>query len=54
IWQQSLNTSRPAQESLLNGLDVVNWDIIALQEPHINLVQNTTSTNCFQALYPST
>ncbi|KIK76814.1 hypothetical protein PAXRUDRAFT_50955, partial [Paxillus rubicundulus Ve08.2h10] len=31
-----------------------NWDIIALQEPHINLVQNTASTNRFQALYPST
>ncbi|KAF9235753.1 hypothetical protein BU15DRAFT_20990, partial [Melanogaster broomeanus] len=54
IWQQNLNTSRTAQLSLLNGPLANNWDILALQEPHINVMKNTSSTKRFHAIYPST
>ncbi|KIK33069.1 hypothetical protein CY34DRAFT_100301 [Suillus luteus UH-Slu-Lm8-n1] len=32
IWQQNLNNSRAAQESILNGPTARKWDILALQE----------------------
>ncbi|KAF9232845.1 hypothetical protein BU15DRAFT_29153, partial [Melanogaster broomeanus] len=31
-----------------------DWDILALQEPHINQMKNTTSTRRFHVVYPST
>ncbi|KIK41501.1 hypothetical protein CY34DRAFT_85311, partial [Suillus luteus UH-Slu-Lm8-n1] len=41
IWQQNLNTSLTAQASLLNNREIANWDLITLQEPHINFLRNT-------------
>ncbi|KIJ12630.1 hypothetical protein PAXINDRAFT_82556, partial [Paxillus involutus ATCC 200175] len=52
IWQQNLNTSRDAQIPLLNSLSADDWDIIALQEPHINIVNNTISTQRYHSVYP--
>ncbi|KAG1800742.1 Endonuclease/exonuclease/phosphatase [Suillus plorans] len=54
IWQQNLNNSLIAQHSLLNGPIARDWDIIALQEPHMNSMKNTISSPFFHAIYPST
>jgi endonuclease/exonuclease/phosphatase family metal-dependent hydrolase len=56
IWQQNLqvNTSLIAQHSLLNSPIARNWDIVALQEPHINSMKNTISSPYFHAVYPTT
>ncbi|KIJ10228.1 hypothetical protein PAXINDRAFT_29025, partial [Paxillus involutus ATCC 200175] len=52
IWQQNLNASRDAQTALLGGPFTNDWNIIALQEPYINTVSNTTSTSKYHAVYP--
>ncbi|KIJ11402.1 hypothetical protein PAXINDRAFT_27822, partial [Paxillus involutus ATCC 200175] len=52
IWQQNLNTSRIVQLSLLNSRVAKDWDIVALQEPYINPMKNTTSTRRFHVVYP--
>ncbi|KIJ06330.1 hypothetical protein PAXINDRAFT_92183, partial [Paxillus involutus ATCC 200175] len=52
IWQQNLNASRDAQIPFLNSLNPDDWDILALQEPHINTVNNTMSTRRYHAVYP--
>ena len=54
IWQQNLNTSPIAQHSLLNGPIANDWDILAIQEPHINPMKNTISSSHFHAVYPTT
>ncbi|KAG1817233.1 uncharacterized protein BJ212DRAFT_1270724 [Suillus subaureus] len=54
VWQQNLNTSLTAQHSLLNGPITNKWDVIALQEPHINHMKNTISSPYFHAIYPTT
>ncbi|KAG1784833.1 uncharacterized protein HD556DRAFT_1231849, partial [Suillus plorans] len=54
IWQQNLNTSLIAQHSLLNSPIARDWDILALQEPHINRTKNTISSPYFHAVYPTT
>ncbi|KAF8835401.1 hypothetical protein BDN67DRAFT_913098, partial [Paxillus ammoniavirescens] len=51
ILQQNLNGSDRAQHSLLNGPGTTQWDILALQEPHINNMMNTASTGSFRAVY---
>ncbi|KIJ15168.1 hypothetical protein PAXINDRAFT_77920, partial [Paxillus involutus ATCC 200175] len=51
IWQQNLNGSDRAQYSLLNGPGASQWDILAIQEPHINGLMNTSSTGSFRAVY---
>ncbi|KAF8833665.1 hypothetical protein BDN67DRAFT_875127, partial [Paxillus ammoniavirescens] len=52
IWQQNLNSSDRVQNSLLNGPGAAQWDVLALQEPHINNMMNTASTGSFHAVYP--
>ncbi|KAJ8589708.1 hypothetical protein M405DRAFT_693199, partial [Rhizopogon salebrosus TDB-379] len=54
IWQQNLNTSLIAQHSLLNSPIARNWDIVALQEPHISSMKNTISSPYFHTVYPTT
>ncbi|KAF8835392.1 hypothetical protein BDN67DRAFT_913074, partial [Paxillus ammoniavirescens] len=54
IWQQNLNTSQVAQLSLLNGAIVNDWDILAIQEPHLFTNGNTDSSGSFHIVYPST
>ncbi|KAF8835617.1 DNase I-like protein, partial [Paxillus ammoniavirescens] len=53
IWQQNLNTSRDAQTAFLNSLNPNDWDILVLQEPHINSVNNILSTWRYHAVYPT-
>jgi hypothetical protein len=52
IWQQNLNKSRYAQLSLLNCQDCSSWDILALQEPYTNPLNNTTTNRDFNVIYP--
>ncbi|KAG1720129.1 uncharacterized protein EDB91DRAFT_1023216, partial [Suillus paluster] len=52
VWQQNLNASLTAQHSLLNSPIACDWDIVALQEPHINSLKNTVSSPYFHAIYP--
>lgn len=54
VWQQNLNNSLIAQHSLLNGPIAHKWNIIALQEPHINSMKNTISSPFFHTIYLST
>jgi len=54
VWQQNLNASLLAQHSLLNSPIAHDWDIVALQEPHINSMKNTISSLYFHAVYPTT
>ncbi|OJA18188.1 hypothetical protein AZE42_13781 [Rhizopogon vesiculosus] len=53
IWQQNLNTSLIAQESLLNNPEIANWDILVLQEPHINQYRNTRANPKWKVVYPT-
>ncbi|KAF9232504.1 hypothetical protein BU15DRAFT_54923, partial [Melanogaster broomeanus] len=54
IWQQNLNTSLITQQSILNGTGVKDWNIYALQEPHINFLRSTYAPSCYHVVYPST
>ncbi|KAG1820912.1 uncharacterized protein BJ212DRAFT_1208188, partial [Suillus subaureus] len=53
IWQQNLNNSRTAQESLLNGPTALRWDILTLQECCSNKLCNTRSTRKWHTVYPT-
>ncbi|KIK20587.1 hypothetical protein PISMIDRAFT_105495, partial [Pisolithus microcarpus 441] len=52
IWQQNLNRSSTNQHSLLHGPHAKDWNIYALQEPHIRPNKNTISTPKFYTVYP--
>ncbi|KAG1854508.1 hypothetical protein F4604DRAFT_1932756 [Suillus subluteus] len=53
IWQPNLNASLTVQASLLNNHIIANWDIIAIQEPHINFLRNTSANHHWHVLYPT-
>jgi hypothetical protein len=53
IWQQNLNTFPMAQASLLNNPDMADWDVIAIQEPYINFLCNTSVNNHWHVIYLS-
>ncbi|KAG2076437.1 hypothetical protein BDR04DRAFT_1148881 [Suillus decipiens] len=53
IWQQNLNTSLIAQLSLLNTPTIANWDILVIQESHINFLHNTSANHHWHVIYPS-
>ena len=53
IWQQNLNTSFSAQHSLLNSIRPNDYDVITIQEPHINSFNNTISNCHYHVLYPT-
>ncbi|KIK38872.1 hypothetical protein CY34DRAFT_44461, partial [Suillus luteus UH-Slu-Lm8-n1] len=52
IWQQNLNVSLAAQESLMNSQDITNYDLLIIQEPYINFLRNTHASHCWHVLYP--
>ncbi|KAG2073314.1 hypothetical protein BDR04DRAFT_1011137 [Suillus decipiens] len=54
VWQQNLNMSLRVQHSLLNSPIAWDWDIVALQEPHINSLKNSISSPYFHTVYPTT
>lgn len=53
IWQQNLNASLTAQASLLNNNDMDEWDVVAIQEPHINFLRNTHANHHWHVIYPT-
>ncbi|KIK16809.1 hypothetical protein PISMIDRAFT_72884, partial [Pisolithus microcarpus 441] len=52
IWQQNLNHSGTTQHSLLHGPHSKQWDVYALQEPHICPNKCTISSPKFYTVYP--
>ncbi|KAG0708314.1 hypothetical protein DFH29DRAFT_994162 [Suillus ampliporus] len=52
IWQQNLNTSMAARESLLNNPQASDWNVISIQEPYINFLRNTRANHKWHILYP--
>ena len=53
IWQQNLNTSKISQLALLNSSPPSDWDVLALQEPTINQLGNTTANPHWRVVYPT-
>ena len=53
IWQQNLNTSKISQLALMNSTSPSEWDILALQEPTINQLGNTTANPHWRVVYPT-
>ena len=54
IWRQNLNRSLIAQNNLLNNTNPSYYDILALQEPHIDFLNRTQANSHWAVLYPST
>ncbi|KIK35158.1 hypothetical protein CY34DRAFT_53250, partial [Suillus luteus UH-Slu-Lm8-n1] len=52
IWQQNLNASLAAQESLMNSRDITNYNLLIIQEPYINYLRNTRASHRWHVLYP--
>lgn len=52
IWQQNVNCSLPASNTLLNTIFPSFTDVIALQEPYWDSVKNTRSRSCWYVVYP--
>ncbi|KAH7902847.1 hypothetical protein BJ138DRAFT_1021457, partial [Hygrophoropsis aurantiaca] len=53
IWQQNVNNSLAAQEHILNGSNIRDWDMITLQEPYINPFRNTRASPDWRSVYPT-
>ena len=53
IWQQNLNKSDKAHYDLINTPLHKNWDILALQEPYIDVLGNTKANSWWHVVYPS-
>lgn len=53
ILQQNLNKSGRAQLDLLNDPFIADYDILALQEPHLTFLGLTTSTPNWHVVYPT-
>jgi hypothetical protein len=52
IWQQNLNRSLEGQLDLLQSLKDDNYDIVALQEPHIDFQGRTRDNPHWTVVYP--
>ena len=52
IWQQNLNRSLEGQLDLLQSLKDDDYDIVALQEPHIDFLGRTRANPYWTVIYP--
>ena len=52
IWQQNVNRSLIAQQDLLHSADPRDYDILAIQEPHIDHLSNTRASPRWSVVYP--
>ena len=52
IWQQNINRSLEGQLDLLYLLKANNYDIAALQEPHIDFLGRTRANLYWSVIYP--
>lgn len=53
IWQQNVNKSLDAQLDLLQALGAKNFEIAAIQEPHIDFLNLTRANPHWIVVYPS-
>lgn len=54
IWQENLNKSSTAQHCILSGpFTAKEYDIVAIQEPFIDLLGNTKATPDWNVIYPT-
>jgi hypothetical protein len=56
IWQQNVNKSVTCQHNLISIGCLANekFDIVVLQEPHINYLNKTIATHNWTVIYPTT
>jgi cephalosporin-C deacetylase-like acetyl esterase len=54
FWQQNLNKSSDAQLDFLHRIHPRDFDLAAVQEPHINFLGNAQATSKWITVYPST
>ena len=52
IWQQNLNRSLEGQFDLLQSLKANDYDLVMLQEPHIDFLGWTRSNLHWMVIYP--
>ncbi|PPQ81181.1 hypothetical protein CVT24_009472 [Panaeolus cyanescens] len=53
IWQQNLNKSLTAQLEMLHKVDPKVYDIVLVQEPHIDFLGNTRANAGWRVVYPT-
>src|SRR5580698_1720821 len=53
IWQQNVNKSLTAQQSLINSIHPNNYDLILLQEPYLDHNRRTRANPNWRVVYPS-
>lgn len=53
IYQLNCNASNDTQLIMLNSLNPIDWDIVALQEPYIDFNGVTRATHPWRVVYPS-
>src|ERR1700761_8529581 len=53
IWQQNVNRSLVAQLDLINNADPQHYDIIAIQEPHIDFQNDMRASQKWRAVLPT-
>ena len=55
LWQQNINRSQMGQQEMLNTISPKLIDIIAIQEPWKNAINNySTATTSWRLVYPTT
>ena len=52
LWQQNLNRSLEGQLDLLQSLKDKDYDVVALQEPHIDFLGRTRANAHWTVIYP--
>src|SRR5271170_6998718 len=52
IWQQNLNKSLEGQLDLLHSLKAEKYNVIAIQEPHIDFLGRTRANPYWSVIYP--
>src|ERR1700684_1377247 len=52
IWQQNINRSLEGQLDLLHTLKAEKYDIVAIQEPHIDFLGRTRANPHWSVIYP--
>jgi ribonuclease HI len=53
IWQQNTHKSKLAQLYILNSASPADWDVIAIQEPWLDLFKNARGSAYWRILYPT-
>ena len=53
IWQQNLNRSLEGQLDLLHSLKAEKYDVVMIQEPHIDFLGHTRANLHWLVLYPT-